>query len=327
MKSQQELFDLFLNELKKELKKIDESSPNGLYKPVSYTLDMGGKRLRPLLVLTAANLFSEKVDEALPVATAIEIFHNFTLLHDDLMDNASVRRGKPTVHLKFNPNTAILSGDAMMILANEYLAKSPGEKLPEVLKLFSRTALEVCEGQQYDMDFESRMDVTVDEYIEMIRLKTAVLIAGALKLGAIIGNAPEQQANLLYDFGINIGLAFQLQDDWLDVYGDPDVFGKKIGGDILSNKKTFLLLKAMEKLQGEKKEQLQTWITEESFLPEEKIEAVTQLYNEASVSEEAQKLMLHYHDEALKCLADLEVEEINKKDLVDLAEQVMSRIS
>lgn len=327
MKSQQELFDLFLQELKKEREKIDNASPNGLYKPVSYTLDMGGKRLRPLLVLLSSNLFSEKVEEALPVAIAIEVFHNFTLLHDDLMDNASVRRGKPTVHLKFNPNTAILSGDAMMILANEYLANSPAEKLPELLKLFSRTALEVCEGQQYDMDFESRMDVTVDEYIEMIRLKTAVLIAGALKLGAIIGNASEQQANLLYDFGINIGLAFQLQDDWLDVYGDPNVFGKKIGGDILSNKKTFLLLKAQEKLQGDKKAQLQSWITKETFLPEEKIEAVTLLYNNASVSEEAQKLMRRYHEEALKCLAKLEVEEANKKDLIEMADQVMSRIS
>ena len=327
MKSQQELFDRFLQELKKEREKIDNASPAGLYKPVSYTLDMGGKRLRPVLVLTGANLFSENIEEALPAAIAIEVFHNFTLLHDDLMDNASVRRGKPTVHLKFNPNTAILSGDAMMILANEYLANSPAEKLPELLKLFSRTALEVCEGQQYDMDFESRMDVTVDEYIEMIRLKTAVLIAGALKLGAVIGNAPEQQANLLYDFGINIGLAFQLQDDWLDVYGDPNVFGKKIGGDILSNKKTFLLLKAQEKLQGEKKEQLQNWITKETFLPEEKIEAVTQLYNDAAVSDEAQKIMRHYHEEALKCLAKLEVEETNKKDLTELADQVMSRIS
>jgi geranylgeranyl diphosphate synthase, type II len=327
MKSQQELFDLFLQELKKEREKIDNASPTGLYKPVSYTLDMGGKRLRPLLVLTAANLFSENVAEALPAATAIEVFHNFTLLHDDLMDNASVRRGKPTVHLKFNPNTAILSGDAMMILANDYLGNSPGEKLPALLKLFSRTALEVCEGQQYDMDFEQRMDVTVEEYIEMIRLKTAVLIAGALKLGAIIGNAPEKQANLLYKFGIHIGLAFQLQDDWLDVFGDPNVFGKKIGGDILSNKKTFLLLKAQGKLQGEKKEELKSWMTKESFLPEEKIEAVTQLYNEAAVSEEAQHLMLHYHDEALNCLAQLEVEEAHKKDLIALADQVMSRIS
>jgi geranylgeranyl diphosphate synthase type II len=327
MKSQQELFDLFLRELKTEREKIDNASPKGLYKPVSYTLDMGGKRLRPLLVLMATNLFSEKAEEALPAATAIEIFHNFTLLHDDLMDNASVRRGKPTVHLKFNPNTAILSGDAMMILANEYLANSPAEKLPELLKLFSRTALEVCEVQQFDIDFENRMDVTVDEYIEMIRLKTAVLIAGALKLGAIIGNAPKEQANLLYDFGINIGLAFQLQDDWLDVYGDPNVFGKKIGGDILSNKKTFLLLKAQEKLQSEKKEQLKNWITKETFLPEEKIEAVTQLYNEASVSEEAQRLMRHYHEKALKCLTNLEVEEANKKDLIELADQVMSRIS
>jgi len=327
MKSQQELLNLFLNELKKEQKKIDESSPKGLYKPVSYTLDMGGKRLRPLLVLMAANLFADITEQALPAATAIEVFHNFTLLHDDLMDNASVRRGKPTVHLKFNPNTAILSGDAMLILAYEYLAQSSSDSLPELLKLFSRTALEVCEGQQFDMDFESRQDVTVDEYIEMIRLKTAVLIAAALKLGAIIGGAPEKQAKLLYDFGINIGLAFQLQDDWLDVYGDPNVFGKKIGGDILSNKKTFLLLKTMEKLQGEKKEQLQNWITKEAFLPEEKIEAVTQLYNDALVNEEAQKLMRHYHNEALKCLADLDVAEINKKDLVELADQVMSRIS
>ncbi|GET30583.1 polyprenyl synthetase family protein [Prolixibacter sp. SD074] len=327
MKSQQELFDLFLRELKKEQEKIDNASPGGLYKPVSYTLDMGGKRLRPLLVLLSTNLFSEKVEEALPAAIAIEVFHNFTLLHDDLMDNASVRRGKPTVHLKFNPNAAILSGDAMMILANEYLANSPAEKLPGLLKLFSRTALEVCEGQQYDMDFESRMDVTVDEYIEMIRMKTAVLIAGALKLGAIIGNAPENQANLLYDFGINIGLAFQLQDDWLDVYGDQNIFGKKIGGDILSNKKTFLLLKAQEKLQGERKTQLRSWITRETFLPEEKIEAVTLLYNNASVSEEAQQLMHYYHEEALKCLAKLEVEDANKKNLIELADQVMSRIS
>ena len=225
-------------------------SPIELYEPIQYILSLGGKRIRPVLMLMAYNLYKENIPEVLAPAAAIEIFHNYTLLHDDLMDKADMRRGKKTVHKLWDDNTAILSGDAMFVLAYQYMAKSP-RHLKEMWDLFNTTSLEICEGQQLDINFEKRTDVAENEYIEMIRLKTAVLLAASLKMGAIQGDTSPEDAGLLYEFGINIGLAFQLKDDYLDAFGNPDVFGKNIGGDILSNKKTYLLIKAFE-LAGEK---------------------------------------------------------------------------
>ena len=216
-------------------------SPKGLYDPITYVLSMGGKRIRPVLMLMAYNLYKENVEPAFSSATGIEVYHNYTLLHDDLMDRADVRRGKATVHKVWDDNTAILSGDAMLVLAYQYMADCPSEYLKQVMDIFSLTALEICEGQQMDMEFERRSDVREEEYIEMIRLKTAVLLAAGLKIGAILGGASSEDAEKLYDFGVQIGIAFQLQDDLLDVYGDSAVFGKKIGGDILCNKKTYML--------------------------------------------------------------------------------------
>ena len=254
--------------------------PKGLYDPIEYVLGLGGKRLRPVLMLLAYNLFKEDVQAIFSQAAAIETYHNFTLLHDDLMDKADMRRGKPTVHKKWDENTAILSGDAMLILSFQFMMQGcPVEYTHQVMDIFSRTALEVCDGQQWDMEFESREDVTVDEYMEMIRLKTSVLLAGALKIGAVLGGASEKDAQLLYDFGIQIGLAFQLQDDYLDVYGDPLVFGKNIGGDILCNKKTFMLITALEKSDDKTRASLQEWLKAEDYVPAQKIEAVTAIYN------------------------------------------------
>ena len=246
--------------------------PKGLYDPIEYVLALGGKRLRPVLMLLAYNLYREDVESIFSQAAGIETYHNFTLLHDDLMDNADMRRGKPVVHKKWNENTAILSGDAMLILSYQFMMNQcPPEHVQEVMEIFGRTALEVCEGQQWDMEFESHNDVTVSEYIEMIRLKTSVLLAAALKIGAVLGGASSADAQKLYDFGIQMGLAFQLQDDYLDVYGNPAVFGKKIGGDILCNKKTYMLITALEQAKGENREELLRWLNAAEFVPEERL--------------------------------------------------------
>ncbi|PLX19439.1 MAG: isoprenyl synthetase, partial [Marinilabiliales bacterium] len=245
--------------------------PFSLYDPIKYTLESGGKRIRPVLVLMTCNLFSDKIEHALRPAIGLEIFHNFTLLHDDIMDHADIRRGNPTVHKKWNENAAILSGDAMFIKAYEYFLDCQSTNFREILKIFNSTALEVCEGQQYDMEFEEKAIVTEAEYLRMIELKTSVLLAAALKIGALLGGANEKDADLLYQFGLNIGLAFQLQDDYLDVYGDVKVFGKKIGGDIVANKKTFMLIKAQEMARGEIKEQLNQLLNEQDFDRETKI--------------------------------------------------------
>ena len=252
--------------------------PKSLYEPITYILSLGGKRIRPALVLMAYNLYREDVEKAIRPAIGLEVFHNFTLLHDDLMDQADKRRNKPTVHKVWNANTAILSGDAMLIAAYQLIGETAPEHLKEVLDLFTRTALEICGGQQYDMEFESRMDVSEEEYLEMIRLKTAVLLACSLKTGAILAGASREDAENLYRFGINIGLAFQLQDDLLDVYGDTRTFGKNIGGDILCNKKTFLLINALRRAEGEQKVQLEHWIARKDFDAAEKIAAVTNIY-------------------------------------------------
>ena len=299
--------------------------PQGLYDPVAYVLSLGGKRIRPLLMLMAYNLYHEDVERIFPQATGIEVYHNYTLLHDDLMDKADRRRGKPTVHKVWNENTAILSGDAMLVLAYQFMAQCPAEKLKEVMDLFSLTALEICEGQQMDMDFETRKDVTEAEYIEMIRLKTSVLLSCSLKMGALLAGASDDDAQHLYDFGIRLGLAFQLKDDLLDVYGNPEVFGKNIGGDILCNKKTYLLIKAYEQATPAQRQALDAWIDAENYVPEEKIAAVTALYDEIGVKALCEQLMEAYTEQARASLQAVSVSAERKSELTALMEKLMHR--
>lgn len=273
-------FAQLLERIEQEIARLQfDCPPKSLYEPIEYILALGGKRIRPALTLMACDLYATEIEQAVRPALGLEVFHNFTLLHDDLMDEADMRRNKPTVHKVWNANTAILSGDAMLIEAYRLIGETQPELLKPIFDLFTRTALEICGGQQYDMEFESRMDVKEEEYMEMIRLKTAVLLACALKMGALLGGAPLADAEHLYDFGIHIGLAFQLQDDLLDVYGDPKTFGKNIGGDILCNKKTFLLINALRLADPEQKQELLGWIAREEYDPQEKIQAVTHIYN------------------------------------------------
>lgn len=300
-------------------------NPNGLYEPVKYTLSLGGKRIRPLLTLMGCELFGKNRKEAIAPATAIEIFHNFTLLHDDVMDKAELRRGKPTVHCVWNENTAILSGDVMQIMAYKELTKTPFPYLKETLELFSKMAAEICEGQQYDMEFENRQDVTVEDYMMMIRLKTAVLLGCALQIGATIADAPKHDAMLLYQFGDDLGLAFQLKDDYLDVYGDSRVFGKKIGGDILNNKKTFMLISALNKADKDTRTELDSWIEKTDFNPEEKIAAVTRIYNRLGIDRLCENEMEKLYQSALKSLRQIGVSETQKEMLYYLAAQMMKR--
>ena len=309
-----------------EITRIMQTAPQKLYEPVAYSLTIGGKRLRPALLLHAASLFEKSVDHLLPAAMAIEIFHNFTLLHDDIMDQAELRRGLPTVHKKYSVNAAILSGDAMSILAFKYLALGNSERLQELLSLFSATALEVCEGQQMDMDFETRDRVTIAEYLEMIRLKTAVLIACSLKIGALMANAGLARADLLYEYGINVGLAFQLQDDWLDIYGNPDLFGKKRGGDICANKKTYLWLKAAEASDESTWSELNHWMSTTDFDAQQKIAAVAAIYEKTGVSEKTRNLMQFYHDKALRALEALDIPGEQKEVLIAFAGEAMARV-
>lgn len=301
--------------------------PKSLYEPITYILSLGGKRIRPALVLMAYNLYREDVEKAIRPAIGLEVFHNFTLLHDDLMDQADKRRNKPTVHKVWNANTAILSGDAMLIAAYQLIGETAPEHLKEVLDLFTRTALEICGGQQYDMEFESRMDVSEEEYLEMIRLKTAVLLACSLKTGAILGGASREDAENLYRFGINIGLAFQLQDDLLDVYGNTKTFGKNIGGDILCNKKTFLLINALRRAEGEQKAQLEHWIARKDFDAAEKIAAVTNIYNVLGLKELSEAKMQTYYAEGMKNLAALSVSEERLAVLKEVTSRLMFRQS
>lgn len=300
-------------------------TPAGLYDPIKYVLSMGGKRIRPVLMLMAYNLYKEDVSSIYDPATAIEVYHNYTLLHDDLMDRADMRRGKTTVHKVWNDNTAILSGDAMLVLSYQYMAASSSEHLKEVMDLFSLTALEICEGQQMDMNFESREDVKEEEYLEMIRLKTAVLLAASLKIGAILGGASPEDAENLYDFGMQIGVAFQLQDDLLDVYGDPAVFGKNIGGDILCNKKTYMLIKALERADRDQLEGLNHWLSATSFCPEEKISAVTELYTQIGTKAVCENKMREYYTRAMTSLGAVSVIEDKKSELKKLMKHLMYR--
>jgi len=300
-------------------------NPKGLYEPIRYILSMGGKRMRSVFTLLGCNLFDDDVSPAIDTAVGVEIFHNFTLLHDDIMDKAPMRRGMPTVHQKWNDNTAILSGDAMQIEAYRWMTKTPLHCLKPVLDLFSQTALQVCEGQQYDMDFESRSDVSLQEYINMIRLKTAVLMACSLQIGGWIGGAGDKDAHVLYDCGINLGLAFQLQDDLLDVYGSADLFGKKIGGDILCNKKTFLLILAFDKAQGETLRQLKFCTTTDTYGEQEKITIVRNIYNELNIRELCQIEIMRYYQDALQLIGELSCSQERTKPLRCFVETLMMR--
>lgn len=320
-----QLQQLFNNQLEAEIKSIGETGPFNLYQPIAYTLNMGGKRLRPVMVLLAADLFGQKPEEVLPAALAIEVFHNFTLLHDDIMDKADMRRNQPSVHKKYNENIAILSGDAMSIMAYRYLLKTSAANLPQIVSLFTETAIEVCEGQQFDMDFEQRLDVSVDEYLNMIRLKTAVLLACSFKTGALAAGAPPADADRIYAFGINLGLAFQLQDDLLDVYADQDKFGKKIGGDIVANKKTFLLIKALELAKGETRDSLNSWIRNTEFDAAEKIAAVKSIYETTGIRAIAETAIRSYYEKAIRSLEAIAVDHERKTDLLTLAQTIMAR--
>jgi len=298
--------------------------PHNLYEPITYIMNLGGKRLRPALVLLATDLFGGDVPAALPAALAIETFHNFTLIHDDIMDNAPLRRGKQTVHEKWGTNNAILSGDVMMVEANKQLAKLDSSVLKAVLNTFNATAQGVCEGQQLDMEFETREDVSIEEYIDMIRLKTAVLVGGAMKLGAIVANASKGDAALIYEFGENLGIAFQLQDDILDVYGDPLKFGKQVGGDIISNKKTFLLLSLKKLLNDADQERFSDQESQETHI---KVANITTLYNEYEIKELATAEMQLHLNKAFDALNKIEVSAERKQALIDLANELMNRES
>ena len=307
--------------------KLKNRQPAGLYLPVDYMLEMGGKRLRPVLLLHSYNLFSDNISKAMPAALAIEVFHNFTLSHDDIMDKAEMRRNRPTVHKKYSENSAILSGDVMAFLAYELLMECDSEKIIDTVRLFTKTAVEVCQGQQLDMDFENRPDVTENEYIEMIRLKTAVLLACSLKIGAMLANAPNKITEQLYELGINLGLAFQLQDDLLDTFGTQETFGKKIGGDILTNKKTFLLIKALELASPLVSKELRRWINGTNYIPEEKIKSVKEIFLQLNVKEITEKKIDFYYHQSMSILEKIELAQTGKFPLENLINEMLKRNS
>lgn len=302
-----------------------DRKPMSLYEPIRYVLSIGGKRIRPVLMLLAYNLYKDDPERIFPSACALETYHNYTLLHDDLMDCAPMRRGHQTVHEKWDANTAILSGDTMLVMAYERMMQCNSEVLSEVIQLFTETALEICEGQQYDVEFETRDDVTEEEYIEMIRLKTSVLLACALKMGAIQAGASAEDAENLYRFGEQMGLAFQLQDDYLDVYGDSATFGKRIGGDIVSNKKTYMLINAYNKANRAQRAELDSWILRKDFNEEEKITAVTRLYNEIGIDQMALDKIAYYFEQSKKYLAAVQVPEERKAKLKAYSAKMMHR--
>lgn len=323
--------DEILNKVNEYIEQLPfDRKPESLYAPIKYVLSLGGKRIRPTLMMLSYNLYKDDVENILPAACAIETYHNYTLLHDDLMDNALLRRGHQTVHVKWDANTAILSGDSMLVTAyqqmqNPYKTMGNPNAIIPVLDLFTETALEIGEGQQYDMDFENRMDVKEEEYIEMIRLKTSVLLACAMKIGAILADAPEEDANNLYKFGELMGLAFQLQDDFLDVYGDTKIFGKAIGGDITSNKKTYMLINACNLANDEQRKELNHWLSLKEFDAKEKIDAVTRLYNEIGIDKLAQRKMEEYYEQSRKFLDAVNIPEPRKEELRKYAAQMMKR--
>jgi geranylgeranyl diphosphate synthase, type II len=304
-------------------------APTQLYTPIDYILQLGGKRLRPALVLMANNLFQDNIQPALPAAFALELFHNFTLIHDDIMDNAPLRRGMPTVHEKFSMNTGILSGDAMLILAYDYLMRvsEDTDTTNKILRIFNRCAIEVCEGQQYDIDFEQRNDVTIPEYITMITLKTSVLLAAALEIGAIIGKSSESDAKNLYEFGKNIGIAFQLQDDLLDTFGNPAKFGKKVGGDIIQNKKTYLYLKCLENASEQQRNELLQWysVTQTTEHEASKISAVKQIFLDCDILNHTKAIQEYYYQIALQHFEALTVPSERKETLLTFANELFER--
>ena len=308
-----------------EIEKINFSkTPHNLYEPIVYSLKVGGKRIRPILCLMASELFGGKIENTINTAIGIEIFHNFTLLHDDMMDNADTRRNLPTIHVKWNKNIALLSGDAMLIIAYKYIG-GYSENLEDVLNVFSETALQICEGQQYDMDFETSLNISEADYIKMINLKTAVLLAASLKIGAILANASKTDCDNLSKFGQNIGIGFQLQDDLLDVYGDTVKFGKNIGGDIVSNKKTYLLIKALELAQGTEKTELLNWISRKEFNAEEKIAAIKKIYESLNIKGLVEKQITSYFNEACKYFDLINADTIKKESLKEFVESLKSR--
>ncbi len=326
MHSITQLQEIINAELQKRSDDLRKMTPPNLYNPVDYSLEMGGKRLRPVLLLLSYNIFSDAVTEAIPAAVAIEVFHNFTLLHDDIMDKAEVRRNRPTVHIKFSENNAILSGDVMAFLSYKYLLECKSKRLSEVLELFTKTAIEVCEGQQFDMEFENRLNVSNVEYLEMIRLKTAVLLACGLKAGALLANADNIVANQLYEFGLNLGLAFQLQDDLLDSFGNQQSFGKKIGGDILANKKTFLSINALQNAGAELKSELLYWMNVAEYNQEEKIKAVLNIYNQLNIKQLTEQKIESYFQKCRKVFQQISVEDDRKKQLLEISNSMLNRV-
>ena len=302
-----------------------DREPKELYEPVQYVLALGGKRIRPILMLMAYHMLRDDVESILPVAVGLETYHNYTLVHDDIMDNADLRRGMPTVHVKWNQTTALLCSEIMVLHAYEGMMKAAEVARGDVLQVFTQTAVEISEGQQYDIAFENRSDVTVSEYLEMIRLKTSVLLACALKIGAILGGASKEDCDLIYSFGEKIGLAFQLQDDYLDVYGDSQTFGKNIGGDILCNKKTYMLLSALDVAKGEIKSELQNWINLKNPDPQAKISAVTSIYDKLGIKELCKDKIRTYYKEARSLLDNISFAEDKKKILWDYVASMIDR--
>jgi geranylgeranyl diphosphate synthase type II len=321
----EDIFDYFSTKLAREIEQISKRVPKKLYEPVIYSLNMGGKRIRPVLLLMAYKMFKPDLEKALPAAFAIELFHNFTLLHDDIMDNASLRRNLETVHIKYSNNAAILSGDAMSILSYEYITKCHSANNLEIIDLYTYTALKICEGQQFDMNFETKNNVSVDDYINMIGLKTAILFATSLKMGALIADAPLEDAQLLFEMGYNLGLAFQLQDDLLDTYGNQSTFGKNIGGDIVSNKKTFLLINALKLANNDQLILLNKWLHTTNFDRIEKIENIKKIFSDLDIFEISKNKIEYYFQVAYNCWDQLKVDKERKKGLLTVAKNLMDR--
>jgi geranylgeranyl diphosphate synthase, type II len=304
---------------------VTQKQPKNLYEPIAYILALGGKRMRPVLTLMATEVFNVDAKKAIPAATAVEVFHNFSLIHDDIMDDAPLRRGNQTVHEKWDLNTGILSGDAMLILAYQYFENYEPNIFQKLAKLFSKTALEVCEGQQYDVDFETRDDVTIPEYLKMIEYKTAVLVGAAMKMGAIVAETSEENANLIYNFGLNLGIAFQLQDDFLDAFGNPETFGKQVGGDIIENKKTYLYLKAMEFANEEDKQQLLHLFSIQPSDNTNKIESVKTIFDSSGASEATKAAIKDFTFKAFETLEKMDIENEKKAILKAFGENLMGR--
>ncbi len=316
---------MFSNALENFVATLNQKTPKELYEPMQYILSLGGKRMRPLLAYMGNDLFNGNPADVHPAALAVEIFHNFSLVHDDIMDNAPLRRGKPTVHEKWNNNIAVLSGDALLVKAYEELIKAKDKHIKPLIELFNKTALEVCEGQQLDMNFEKQPEVSTNEYLHMITLKTAVLLGAALQMGAITANASENDAKHLYEFGKNIGIAFQLQDDILDVFGNPQKFGKQQGGDIISNKKTWLLIEAKKQANGSTKEALNYWINLKEFNASEKVNAIKNIYETLQIRKQAEKEMNRFYELALQHLSEIKANENKKQELKVFAQALMNR--